>query len=285
MSQGPSWRTRGLQAAAKYSGIDLDIPVQPPLTDEMIAAFQKMGPQDPPLLDSLGQVRNWLSMLDLIKYMVAQNLESALIVEDDVDWDVEIKQEMRRLSDAVREFTRVDEEDKRPYGKAWDVLWIGHSGEPTRNDTRRLEYEDPTATSREKYIGWSGRYMDGITPGHRVVQRSKLTFSSYAMAMSRRGAQKVLKYAGKAEGKSYDMRMQGGCRNKDLSCLVVNPELMHHYIPPAEFGLISTVGDANGDGSRAEEEEFEHVMGATPNILVSARCKALFGSRCPGAGQ
>ena len=114
MSQGSSWRTRGLQAAAKYSGIDLDIPVQPPLTDEMIAAFQKMGPQDPPLLDSLGQVRNWLSMLDLIKYMVAQNLESALIVEDDVDWDAEIKQEMKRLSNAVREFTRADEEEKSP---------------------------------------------------------------------------------------------------------------------------------------------------------------------------
>jgi hypothetical protein len=188
MSQGSSWRTRGLQAAAKCSGIDLDIPVQPPLTDEMIAAFQKMGPQEPPLLDSLGQVRNWLSMLDLIKYMVAQNLESALIVEDDVDWDVEIKQEMRRLSDAVRDFTMVDEDEKSPYGKAWDVLWIGHSGEPTTNDTRRLEYEDPTAISREKYSGWSRRYMDGITPGYRVVQRSKLTFGSFAMAMSRRGA-------------------------------------------------------------------------------------------------
>jgi hypothetical protein len=285
MSRSPSWRTRGLQAAASYSGIDLEIPVQPLLTDEMIHAFQKMGPPDVSHPTGMGEARNWLSMLDLIKYMVAQDLESALILEDDVDWDVAIKSQMRRLSDAVREFTMVEEEDRTPYGKSWDVLWIGRCAEPTKNNTRRLEYEDPTAPHRDIYIGWSSQYMDGITLGNRVVQRSQLTFCSFGIAFSRRGAQKVLKFAGKGEDKSYDLRMQNGCRNKDLSCLVVNPEIMHHYVPPGEFGHISTVADASGLGSRVEEEEFEHFMGNTPNILESARCRTLFRSKCPGPGQ
>ena len=266
LSEGPSWRTRGLNAAAAYTGITLEIPVQPPLTEEICSAFQKMGPSDVPHPDGNGEVRNWLSMLDMIKYGVAQDLETFLILEDDVDWDLGIKESMKLLSDAVREFTITGMEDKMPYGRSWDALWIGHSGEPTRNDTRRLEYADPAAPFPKDYIGWSGRYMEGITPGKRSIQRSVLTFGSFAIALSRRGAIKVLKFAGKGEDKSYDLRMQNGCKNKDLSCLVVNPELFHHYVPPREFGHISTVADANDRGSRAEEE-FEHVMGNTPNIL------------------
>ena len=67
--------------------------------------------------------------------------------------------------------------------------------------------------------------------------------------------------------------------------MAVTPELMHHYVPPAEFGLISSVAEENNRGSRAEEEEFEYVMGSTPNILRSARCKALFDSTCTATGQ
>jgi hypothetical protein len=247
----------------------------------MIEAFEKLGPENVPHPAGRGEVRNWLSMLDLVKYMVMADLESALILEDDVDWDVSIKDQMRLVSDAAREFTLTDSHDLSPYGHAWDLFWIGHSGEPTMNETRRLEYDDPSVPLPENYIGWSKKYMEGITPGKRSVQRASLTFGSYAIALSRRGATKVLKYCGKGENKAYDIRLQQGCKSKDLSCLILNPELMHHYVPPGEFGHISTVADANSKGSKAEEEEFEHVMGDTPNILNSARCRALFGSTCP----
>ncbi|CZR52555.1 uncharacterized protein PAC_02432 [Phialocephala subalpina] len=281
LSEGPSWRTRGLKAAAEHTGLDVEIPKQPPLTVEMIEAFQKLGPENVPHPVDTGEVRNWLSSLDLVKYMVMADLESALFLEDDVDWDVSVKDQMRLVSDAVREFTLTDSQDRSPYGHAWDILWIGHSGEPTVNKTRRLEYDDPSAPLPANYIGWSKRYMDGITPGKRAVQRSSLTVASFAIGFSRRGAMKVLKWAGKGEDKAFDIRLQQGCKFKDLSCLVINPELMHHYVPPTDFGHISTVADANLKGSKAEEEEFEHVMGDTPNILHSARCRALFDSTCP----
>ncbi|KAE9379856.1 glycosyltransferase family 25 protein [Stipitochalara longipes BDJ] len=285
LSEGPSWRTRGLKAAAEYSGIDLEIPIQALFTDQMIDAFQKMGPESAPHPDGRGEVRNWLSFLDIIKYIVAQDLESALILEDDVDWDVSIKDSMKLLSDAARKFTLTEEQDRSPYGHSWDLLWIGHCAEPTRNETRRLLFEDPSAPHPGVYIGWSKNYMEGIMPGTRSVQRGLQTHCSFGIALSRRGAIKVLQYAGKGEDKSFDFRIKNGCTKKDLSCLVVNPELMHHYVPPGEFGHVSTVADANERGSRAEEEEFEHVMGNTPNILRSARCKALFDSACPGPGQ
>lgn len=247
----------------------------------MINGFQELGPENVQHPVDKGEVRNWLSSLDLVKYIVMADLESALFLEDDVDWDVSIKDQMQLVSDAVREFTLVDAEDRSPYGHAWDLLWIGHAGEPTTNDTRRLEFADPSAPLPTNYHGWSKRYMEGITPGNRVVQRSRLTFCSFAIGFSRRGATKVLKWAGKGEDKSFDIRLQNGCKSKDLSCLVINPELMHHYVPPSEFGHISTVADANQKGSEAEEEEFEHVMGDTPNVLNSARCRVLFDKPCP----
>ena len=290
LSEGSGWRVRGLTAAARYSGIDLDIPVQPPLTDEIIDTFQKMGPASVPHPRGRGEAKNWLSVLDIIKFIVAQDLESALVVEDDVDWDIRIKNSMKLLSVAVRKFTWTSEEDSSPYGNSWDLLWIGHCAEPTRNDTRRLLYKDPSAPDPEKYIAphwfpWSMDYMDGLALGKRSVQRSVHTDCSFAIAFSKRGAIKVLKYAGIGEDTSFDTRLKNGCKRKDLSCLTVTPELMHHYTPPGDFGHISAVANANQKGSRVEEEEFEHVMGSTPNILRSARCKALFDSTCPGAGQ
>jgi hypothetical protein len=256
----------------------------------MIYAFQNMGPTSVPHLRGRGEAKNWLSFLDITKYIVAQDLESALILEDDVDWDVLIKNSMKLLSDAVREFTWTGKEDRSPYGHSWDLLWIGHCAEPTRNDTRRLLYDDPSAPHPGKYIAplwfpWSKENMDGLTPGMRSVQMGQHTDCSFAIALSRHGAIKVLKFAGKGEDTQFDTRLKNGCKKKDLFCLVVTPELMHHYVPPAEFGHISAVADANERGSRAEEEEFEHIIGNTPNILRSARCKALFDSTCPGPGQ
>lgn len=247
------------------------------MTEELIAAFQNLAHSEHPLRK--GEARTWLHSLDLVKHMVAMDLESALFLEDDVDWDVRIKQQMRLVSDGVRTFT--DAEDASPYGRAWDLLWIGHCGEPTRNDTRRLLYADPSAPSPEHYLGWSQKYMEGITPGKRSVQRGLNPICSFGIGLSRRGAAKVLDWAGKGQNEAYDMRLQEGCKSKDLSCLVVNPELMHHYVPPREFGHVSTVADANSEGSNAEEDDFEHVMGDTPNILQSARCRALFDSTCP----
>jgi hypothetical protein len=201
-------------------------------------------------------------------------------VEDDVDWDVSIKRQMQLVSDAVREFTYVDSLDLSPYGHAWDILWIGHCGEATHRDTRRLKFDDPSVPLPANYTRWSKKYIDGITPGKRAVQRSINAVCSFGYALSRRGAVEVLKWAGKGENEAYDIRLLQGCKSKDLSCVVINPELMHHYVPPREFGHISNVADGNFKGSMAAEEEFEKIRGETANILRSARCEVLFNSTC-----
>ena len=75
-----------------------------------------------------GSALAWLAHLDMIKYFIASDLDTAMIMEDDVDRDVAIKAQMPLISDAVRNFSRVDPSDPAPYGRSWDVLWLGHCG-------------------------------------------------------------------------------------------------------------------------------------------------------------
>jgi hypothetical protein len=279
LSKEPSWRTRGLKAAAAYTGLDIQIPVQTLPTEELVQAFRQLG--SPKVKHpGLGQTYNWLAHLDLVKHAVALDLETVLILEDDVDWDVTLKHQMQLISSAVREFTFVNEGNVTPYGVSWDVLWLGHSGEHTGNDTRRLVFKDPSAPSEADYTGWAKKYMRNIKPGTRVVQRGVNPIGTIGYALTRRGAKKVAKWTGKGENEAYDIRLLQGCKRKDLSCIVVNPEIMHHYVPPREFGHVSEVAEASGTGSRAEEEDFERLMGSTPNVLRSTRCWVLFGSTC-----
>lgn len=78
--------------------------------------------------------------------MVEENIPSALILEDDADWDVRLKDQLvdiahgsRILLDRAHQeaaFTasltdkqRQVDEIHSPYGHGWDILWLGHCGE------------------------------------------------------------------------------------------------------------------------------------------------------------
>ncbi len=254
------------------------MPVQSVPTPEFVQMFRDLGPQDGKHPE-LGQAYNWIAHYELVRYAIALDLDTFLILEDDVDWDISVKHQMQLLSSAVREFTFVDEKDRTPYGRSWDILWIGHSGEPIENNTRRLVYEDPSAPVAMEYTGWAKKYFPN-TERVRALQRGLNPVGTVGYALTRRGAKKIMMWAGKGENEAYDVRLMEGCKKKELSCLVIAPELMNHYIPPKDFGHVSEVAGVNGAGSKAEEEDFEKLMGSTPNILQSTRCRVLFGSTC-----
>ncbi|CAI6320807.1 unnamed protein product [Periconia digitata] len=105
-----------------------------------------------------------LAKMLIFDRVVAQNLSTALIFEDDVDWDVRIRAQLLDLSRASRSLPKLNlevEEDsyiplvsehpdldptdiakrssiplssdsgqahESPYGRDWDVQWLGHCG-------------------------------------------------------------------------------------------------------------------------------------------------------------
>ncbi|KAL8388315.1 hypothetical protein RB595_009318 [Gaeumannomyces hyphopodioides] len=117
-----------------------------------------------------GNIGSWRAHLNVLRTVVEEGLETALILEDDIDWDVRLKAQLQTFSLASRAFlqpldghphghtlsalsreggdtvaaaavplSRISQTPHRPwgspYGNGWDVLWLGHCGTelPGRN--------------------------------------------------------------------------------------------------------------------------------------------------------
>lgn len=118
--------------------------------------------------------------------MVEENISSALILEDDADWDVRLKQQLMDIAEGTRLLLGMAKQEPdfqannlpagghetsaavsdgttgspnlatpphSPYGDDWDILWLGHCGE----------------TFPERI------------PGHEVVELNSARYTYYAM--------------------------------------------------------------------------------------------------------
>lgn len=282
LSPGPSWRTRGLDLAAKLVGLEFTYVPQPQNTEELITAFSEIGKAEGTLTPLHGSAKAWLAHTDLLKYFIMSGLESALIVEDDVDFDVDLKSQMRLLSDNVRAYTNVSFSDRTPYGNAWDILWLGHCGSTVLRENPGLRYLDPSRCKTALYSGWSKHFLrDYLQEGYRIIHwAQRQTVCTFAFAIHKGSAQKILDIASKGADQAYDVALSRACWAGTLKCLIVNPQIMNHYEPLESDGYMSPVGVGDGVAAALEESKWEKKMGATGNIMKSARCQTLFKKTC-----
>ncbi|KAH7021354.1 uncharacterized protein B0I36DRAFT_354020 [Microdochium trichocladiopsis] len=284
LSAGPSWRTRGLAAAADLVGLDITIPSQPPITDEAIANFQAVAKSRNQKGPEYGSAKAWLAHLDLLRYVVASGWETAFILEDDVDFDIAIRDQMQLISDNVRTYTTTPGDNTAPYGSGWDVLWVGHCGSWIFKEVLpdMHLFADATRIPTPAYAGWSKRFLrEFLAEGTRAVHHNHMSVCTFGYGVSARGAHRLIELASADNGaEAFDVSLSNHCRDAKVDCLMVNPQVFNHYQPPAELGYVSQVHSGDGKGTPVDESEFEHVMGSTANIVNSARCQALFGESC-----
>jgi hypothetical protein len=284
LSQKPSWRTRGLQAAANITGLDIIIPPQPHISPDIARAFQKFGEGDGQTPSNHGSAIAWLAHLDILKHVVLSSYSTALILEDDVDWDVRILEQTKLLSDNVRQFSKISDVDKTPYGTDWDVLWIGHCGDVADSSLEYVQYHDDSRVSTENYSGWSKKYwMDEIPEDHRRVQLIVNTVCTFGYAVTAAGAQRILDRLGSGKDEAFDVGLQHQCKSGGLRCISVLPQVMHHYEPSEKLGYKSIIKEASGEQS-ANDQTLGKTMGTTANMVQSARCRALFQKECLAPG-
>ncbi|KAL4879976.1 hypothetical protein BJY04DRAFT_88488 [Aspergillus karnatakaensis] len=274
LSPFPSWRTTGLQAAAQLTHLEITIPPQPPTHPEAIDAFISLGDENN-THPNRGSATAWLAHLDLIKHVVQSDFETVLILEDDVDWDLSIHEQSVAVAEAVRQLTKTDELDRAPYGHSWDVLWVGLCAETWDKHFDTVYLDDPTACPPNKYTGLAKAPMERLSKGQRVVFRSGAPICTFAYALTREGAKKVLLDVGGGKDQAFDIALMNGCRERNLTCISVLPELFHHHTP----GMMGPSSLVNGGGQNSGED-IEVEMGHTENILKSARCHALWGKPC-----
>jgi len=82
--------------------------------------------------------------------MVKERIQTALIIEDDADWDVMIKSQLVEFARGTRFLQDSQAGATGPYGDDWDLLWLGHCGAKNRDWEDQKYYiiqDDHTAVS------------------------------------------------------------------------------------------------------------------------------------------
>ncbi len=232
---------------------------------------------------------SWRGHIDAIRRVVEDGLSSALIMEDDMDWDVHIKSQLSQLAPAARELQAGFHRNQTlaaptsPYGRDWDMLWLGScattfgrdlpahlqvAGHDDDNyDRRVLIRDDPTVPLEPHLLGNASFSWRDYPPRTRVVFVPGDNICSFAYALSAAGARKALLYMGlDGQHKPFDNHLSDLCRLRahGMRCVSVVPSLFVHHRPRGRVGGDSDIG---GNGGSDEIRE----VGFTENILYSTR--------------
>ncbi|KAL2198260.1 glycosyltransferase family 25 protein [Corynascus similis CBS 632.67] len=180
---------------------------------------------------SFGKRGSWRAHMNVLQRIVDENITSALIIEDDADWDVRLKSQMQVFSQAAKAFTQplngqtVAEKHSdppgqelplnqlpphmrkprlTPYGDNWDVLWLGHCGtsfpDPSSGSivpSFRVTIRDDETVPYSKHLrphpfALHDALSEAYPPYTRVVHSSSGSICTQAYAVSQQGARKLL---------------------------------------------------------------------------------------------
>ncbi|QIW98440.1 hypothetical protein AMS68_003958 [Peltaster fructicola] len=158
-----------LSLAAAFTGLQISY------SDAVVDVLDKALPPGNGGTMKMTEKGNWRAHMNILRDMVENNISSALILEDDADWDIRIKAQMRRFAQATRRLLQplpgtndtflrstmpplsrqledehgynaivddkvvVETPRDSPYGdlSRWDILWIGHCGTLFPEESRR----------------------------------------------------------------------------------------------------------------------------------------------------
>ncbi|RYP80210.1 hypothetical protein DL769_002568 [Monosporascus sp. CRB-8-3] len=242
---------------------------------------------------------SWRGHMTTVRRIVEENLQSAMIMEDDMDWDTRLKSQLLMIAQGARELFPAPRlhPPLPPYGWSWDLLWLGHCGEvfPDLLDENKgkpaddagIRYmsrkftisDDPTVPDLDKVTG----LIDfRIELRHTWwVHVTGAPICTFAYALSNRGARKVLLDLSVDHLTGpFDNALAGLCRRAvsnygtldpdrtgdrglDTKCISVTPPIFFHHKAKGSVNADSDIQTVAGGEIR------EH--GTTENIVRSAR--------------
>jgi hypothetical protein len=203
------------------------------------------------------------------RFVEHTNLESALMIEDDVDWDIHLRTyQIPLVAAAVRNLidrkTSSLRQEQRPlstgitnrsdvWGSAseWELLYLGHCGDFFRRenftDVDHERFHDDSLRDRKHLHVHTSDFLKEIGVGdhERLVHPSRSPLCSFAYAVTRSSAERILRDFSREEENrgtwAFDVRLLEACRDLGWKCYSANPELFHHMSEHS-----SEVAKANG---------------------------------------
>jgi GR25 family glycosyltransferase involved in LPS biosynthesis len=209
--------------------------------------------------------------------MIQNNVQTALILEDDSDWDIGLKSQMTEFARGSRWLLETgDNNPASPYGDNWDILWIGHChSEPNKTDNRRWVIDhDPTVPPKGSRWNFGQpsmtRWEGGENPDSqtRLVYIQQFGYCTSGYAISLRAAKRIL---WRTSMMPFNLSIDGGMGEmcwkgsfKDFTCVAPFPRL---------------IGRATGPGSNARSSDInwkvdKEVFSDKPqseNVMFSVR--------------
>ncbi|KAI8943073.1 hypothetical protein NX059_001106 [Plenodomus lindquistii] len=218
VSKEGSHRRHSLIQAANVTDFDLTIPQQPDWTEGDVQRF--INGQEHV---HRGSLLAWLGHHNALRWFLDSGLETALILEDDVDWDIRLRStQIPRAASAARQllppirsnhpFASFRNTHTQYWGNhdAWDLLYLGHCGDyfdavtEDGPDTNRQSfnlsskphviYEDPTLPPRSELHPFTQKLFRllNLPEKSRVMHRSKFPLCSFGYAVTRPAAIRLL---------------------------------------------------------------------------------------------
>ncbi|PWN31384.1 uncharacterized protein FA14DRAFT_95109 [Meira miltonrushii] len=215
-----------------------------------------------------GVVALFRGHMDAIQHILDENLSSALILEDDSDWDVDVKYAIQRLQQPlatlIKSFDRKNDSNivstkNDPWlTSEWDVLNIGacielpfkegdRKGEVDLDHPPYVAYKDGTLDYSEHTHEHLTQFLGGynlslpkkadqetfsqIEAGnyHRIVTLSNKPICTNAYAVSKKGAIKLLYHFSKAFDMPIDVKLMLMSVNSEIRSYTVSPPIMDQW--------------------------------------------------------
>lgn len=134
--------------------------------------------------------------------VISNSYSTALILEDDADWDVSLKSQLGEFARGLHALQGTKFVSKEaPYGVDWDLLWIGGCASgPNANETSFYAIPmDPTVPKVHHRATWGGptdkwkqQYPELAEDSTRFIYRADMGCCMFGYAVTTKGARKIV---------------------------------------------------------------------------------------------
>ncbi|RAL06697.1 uncharacterized protein BO97DRAFT_409488 [Aspergillus homomorphus CBS 101889] len=167
--------------------------------------------------------------LNAIQRVAREKIASALILEETVDWDVNLKMQLKGFASGVKLMQGSNATVESPYGDRWDLLWLGHCGMKCATDSTILLTPHDITAVPSRYLDFYQREPPaGVKNQMRLACQVEEVVGSLAYAITFEGAQKLHAALSVviAKEENLDVVVSRLCRAGTLKCFSSYPSLL-----------------------------------------------------------
>ncbi|KAH8600700.1 hypothetical protein B0O99DRAFT_287006 [Bisporella sp. PMI_857] len=219
---------------------------------------KKETPYRWPRREPIGTLGCWRGHMNIYQKMVRERISTALIIEDDADWDIFIKAQMTEFARGTRFIRQASSSPHSPYGDGWDVMSLGHCGignRPHKNQYYWVTDHDPTIPNEKGNRGKPNTTPRALSGPHkRLVFDMRSLQCTLAYAISLQGAQRVIYDQQMVRANFIDLALSSFCKRSSYgrkACLGVYPQIFGMYTPAGDSAKTSDRVEKTGTNKHA----------------------------------